>query len=233
VPAPCNHASGRFARLAKLVELVTGRPFDQDQEQRFSRYLDLLLVWNRVQRLTGHRSPQAVIQHLFEDSVLFQSRLPVGHVRMADIGAGAGIPGVPLRIIRPEVRLTLIESMRKRVSFLAGLKRELDLPDIEILEGRAEDLVKASGELEGAFDVVVSRAVSGLPVLIPTVMRYLKPGGQFITAGPPVGHVAEDRLKTAYAGIDAEYRRLDVPELGISRVFVMATKANTCADTIT
>ena len=176
-----------FLDLARAIRRLTGRHATQEEQQRFERYLALLLVWNRVHRMTGLGSPAEIVRGIFQHSLLFLRVLPPGPLVMADIGAGAGIPGVPLRIVRPEISLTLIESKRKPVSFLASLKRELNLPEMEVLEGRAEDLAREFPSLVGRFDVVVSRAAGSLPQLIPTAMQYLRNGGVFITSGPPAG----------------------------------------------
>jgi 16S rRNA (guanine527-N7)-methyltransferase len=139
---------------------------------------------------------------------------------MVDLGAGAGIPGVPLRIVRPEIALTLIESKRKRVSFLASLRRELGLEDVRILEGRAEDLVMESAELAGRFDVVVCRSVSPVPDLVPIAMKYLTPGGSFVASGPP----PEGMPLRAPNSLGIQAQTVSFPDLGLSRTFLSAIK---------
>ena len=139
---------------------------------------------------------------------------------MVDIGAGPGIPGVPLRIVEPGISLTLIESRRKRVSFLSVLKRELGLDDVRILEGRAEDLIIQLPELVDKFDLAVSRAVGPVEPLIPTALRYLKPGGLLIVSGPPPGNprpVIPPEVK-------GQWKITDFPALGLSRVFLVVSK---------
>ncbi|HEV8440227.1 MAG TPA: 16S rRNA (guanine(527)-N(7))-methyltransferase RsmG [Methylomirabilota bacterium] len=196
-----------------------GRPASAEERRLFGRYLDLLLQWNRVHRLTGLEAPSAIVRELFRDSLLFLTRLPLGPLRLADIGAGAGIPGVPLRIVRPDISLTLIESKRKSVSFLESLKRELGMPDVRVLEGRAEELLRSDPELSGQFDVVVTRAVGPLRRLLPVARRYLRPGGRFIASGPPPG--ATDSWSTPESPVDVE--ALHVPELDLRRTFLTAS----------
>ena len=100
---------------------------------------------------------------LFEDSLLFLPLLPDRPLRVVDIGAGAGIPGMPLRIVDERIEVTLIESKRKRVSFLKTLRRELGLEkSVVVEEGRAEALVSEVVRRDGAFDVAVARAVGNL-----------------------------------------------------------------------
>ena len=218
---PRTPAREPLAGLATVIKLLTGRPATPEEKKQFSQYLDLLIVWNRAQRLTGVLSPAAIVEDLFQDSLLFLSRLPPGRLVMADIGAGAGIPGVPLAIVRPEISLTLIESKRKRVSFLAALKRELGVSNVEILEGRAEDLITRSPELYEKFDVVVSRAVGPIHDLLPTVMAYLTVGGLFMGAGPPSTPKTQLQAMAAL-GVRCEVIRFS--EVGLTRTFLLAHK---------
>lgn len=206
------------AALAPAIELVTGRLDVSAEVEQFRRYLDLLLAWNRTHRLTGLRSPAAIVSELFQDSLLFLAKLPEGPLAVADIGTGPGIPGVPLRIVRPQISLTLIESRRKRGSFLASLVRDLDLSNVVLLEGRAEVLVEQRDDLAGRFDAVVSRAV-GLRVL-PAVMRFLKPGGLFLTGGSP--HHRD--VTWMQPGIALSRERVPFPRLGLTRDFLVGYK---------
>ncbi len=160
------------AILAPAIEALTGRSHTDAQLRRFRQYLDLLVAWNRTHRLTGFRSAEAIARGLFQDSLLFLARLPAGPVTMVDIGAGAGIPGVPLH--RPE--------------------------------------------LSESFEVVVARAVG--VHLLPTAMRYLKPGGLFVASGPP----AERAETPAQRAIAARWETIPFPELGISRTFLVGHK---------
>ena len=212
-----------FVELARVIRCLTGRDATLQERQRFKRYLDLLLGWNRVHRMTGLASPSEIIRNLFQDSLLFLRLLPQGPLVMVDIGSGAGIPGVPLRIVRPEISLTLVESRRKPVSFLASLKREINLSDTEILEGRAGVLTGQDPRLIGSFDVAVSRSVGSLSELILTAMEYLKNGGVFITSGPPAG-----KLRPAVPGrFDARWETVSVGEARLDRTFLLISKQET------
>src|SRR5580765_6959886 len=149
--------------LAHTARVLSGRPIGGEARGRFSQYLGLLLLWNRAQNLTGFESPPEIVRGLFEDSLLFLPLLPDRPLRVVDIGAGAGIPGMPLRIIDERIEVTLIESKRKRVSFLRTLRREIGLEkSVVVEEGRAEELVSEVIRREGPFDVAVARAVGNL-----------------------------------------------------------------------
>lgn len=154
------------------------------------------------------------------DSALFLPLFPPRPVRVADIGAGAGIPGLPLRILDPGIALTLIESRRKAVSFLSTVRRELDLMDVTVLHGRAEVLISQDTSLQGVFDVIVLRAVDRDAVLLEAVRNYLKPGGSFIASGPPPGEMAQP---AAAPGYRTEIKQVRYPDLGVNRSFVVGT----------
>jgi 16S rRNA (guanine527-N7)-methyltransferase len=135
--------------------------------------------------MTALDSPGAIARDLFLSSLLYLRFLPRLSVRIVDIGAGAGIPGLPLKLVEPGIGLTLIEAKRKRISFLRAVLRELELDDVQLQEGRAETLVASKPELAANFDVAVCRAVGPAETLWSVARKYLKPGGLFITTGPP------------------------------------------------
>ena len=206
--------------LAHTARVLSGRPIDAKARGQFSQYLDLLLLWNRAQNLTGFESAPEIVRGLFEDSLLFLPLLPDRPLRVVDIGAGAGIPGMPLRIIDEGIQVTLIESRRKRVSFLKAVRRELGLEEsVVIEEGRAEALVSAVVRRDGEFDVALARAVGNLEQVLPTALQYLKPGGVFIVSAPPPARLA---------GLDPQshgvWRILDYPDLAVKRGFFVAQR---------
>ena len=206
--------------LAHTARVLSGRPLDSKARGQFSQYLDLLLLWNRTQNLTGFESPPEIMRGLFEDSLLFLPLLPDRPLRVVDIGAGAGIPGMPLRIIDAGIEVTLIESKRKRVSFLKTVRRELGLEkSVVIEEGRAEVLVSEVVRRDGPFDVAVARAVGNLRQVLPSALQYLKPGGVFIVSAPP-----PTRLASLSAESLGEWRILDYPDLGLKRGYFVAER---------
>jgi 16S rRNA (guanine527-N7)-methyltransferase len=207
--------------LAEVVRQLLGRGLSRDERRRFGRYLDLLLLWNRTHRITGVSTPGEVVDKLFKDALLVLPLLPPGPIAVVDIGTGAGIPGVPLRIVDPRITLTLIEARRKRVSFLNELTRALDLPDVEILHGRAEALATERPGLAGRFDAAVSRAAGGAADLAKIASTYVKCDGVIVIAGPPPGR---GRLLSVEGSVCGEWRQIPYPELGISRVFFVARK---------
>lgn len=209
-----------IAELSAAIRTITGHPPTARAREQFARYLDLLLEWNRVHRLTGFESPADVAEKLFLDSALFLPFLPPGPLRLVDIGAGAGIPGVPLRLLDPRICLTLIESRRKRVSFLATVRRELAIEDVQIVHGRAEDLVVQDTELYEQFDVAVMRAVSRSRELLGAVRSSLRLGGTLIASGPPRGQTPDLDAD----GFRIEVKQVDYPRIGVSRRFLVGLR---------
>jgi 16S rRNA (guanine527-N7)-methyltransferase len=210
-------------RLFKAFPALLGRSVTPVERNAFGRYADLLILWNRTHHLTALKTRAEIGRGLFLDSLLFRAFLPQGPLRVLDIGAGPGIPGVPLRMVEPALSLTLIESKRKPVSFLNALARELGMADVVVRHGRAEDILIELPELEGKFDFVLSRAVGLRAGLIDTAMTYLRPGGSFLASGPPVGEAALS--KVVWEGQSA-WRRAEFPRIGMSRMFFMAIKGN-------
>jgi 16S rRNA (guanine527-N7)-methyltransferase len=208
--------------LAHTARVLSGRAIGVKARGQFSRYLDLLLLWNRAQNLTGFESPPEIVRGLFEDSLLFLPLLlPDRPLRVVDIGAGAGIPGMPLRIIDEGIEITLIESKRKRVSFLKTVRRELGLDNgLMIEEGRAEALASEVVRRDGEFDAAVARAVGNLRQVVPIALQYLKPGGVFIVSAPPPA-----RLAGLGAESHGEWRIVDYPDLGLKRGFFVAQRS--------
>lgn len=211
--------SDRLSELEAAVRSITGHRLTARARTQFSAYLELLLKWNRVHRLTGLGSAGDIVRKLFLDSVLFLVLIPDRPVSLLDMGAGAGVPGVPLRIVDPGISLTLVESRRKPVSFLLGLKRELGLDDVRIIHARAEAALVQCQDLKGEYDVVVSRAVRLSEPLVKVAFDYLKRGGVLIASGPP----PEERWSHTFAK-GLQIKTIQYPRLAISRTFLTAVK---------
>lgn len=173
------------AQLAQGLGTLLRRVPRERELEAFASYLSLLLRWNRVQSLTAYRKPMEILDKLFLDSLLFLPLLPAPPSRLLDLGSGAGIPGVPLKIVEPAYELTLAEARRRRTSFLSAVVRELALEGVRVLAGRAEILIEELPELEAAFDAVVTRGTGRPGEIVPLALQFLRPGGRLVASGPP------------------------------------------------
>ncbi len=153
----------------------------------FQTYYEELIAWNERANLTAITDYQEVQIKHFLDSLsclLVLEGLPIERWRYLDIGAGAGFPGLPLKIARPRMELTLLEAKKKRVRFLQHLVERLKLPGVAIIKGRAEELGRQPGHREG-YDLVLARAVATLPVLLEYALPLCRIGGIFLAQKGP------------------------------------------------
>jgi 16S rRNA (guanine527-N7)-methyltransferase len=168
--------------LAAGAHGILGRPLTAGEATKFDKYIELLTKWQRVQRLVGSTDPMWIVEHLILDSLLFLRLLPPSVKWILDLGSGAGLPGLPMKIVWRNVEMILIESRRRRTSFLTSAIRELQLEGARVVADRVED---REGELAGRFDAVVMRCTGHLDELIPLASRLVVPQGLVIASGPP------------------------------------------------
>ena len=142
------------------------------------RYADLLVEKNKVMNLTAITEPGDIATLHFLDSVAMLTLADLKEKKMADLGTGAGVPGMPLRIVEPSIRLTLLDSLNKRIDFLKEVCDDLGLSDVECIHGRAEEF--AVGHRE-SYDIVTSRAVANLQMLSELCLPLVKVGGYFLS----------------------------------------------------
>lgn len=145
-----------------------------EQEEKFLRYYEFLVQENQKYNLTAITSKEDVFCKHFLDSVLPTEEIEK-NAKVIDIGSGAGFPAVPLKIVRPDLKFTLVDSLNKRVNFLNQLFYKINLSDIEAVHSRAEDYIKNNRE---KFDISVARAVAPLNTLLEYMVPYLKVGGK-------------------------------------------------------
>jgi len=166
------------------------------------QYLELLARWNRTYRLTAVTEPSAMISRHLLDSL---SVLPVlvGH-RLLDVGAGAGLPGIPLAVARPDLSFVLLDSNGKKTRFMTHAAGRLGLKNVQVARARVEDY-----DGEGGFDTVISRAFANLPEFVRLAGRLCAPGGRLVAMK---GRLRTEELAGLSAGWRiAETRRLTVP----------------------
>lgn len=144
----------------------------------FDNYYKKLIMWNERVNLTAITNERDVIIKHFIDSLTLIKYLPSSAKSMIDVGTGAGFPGIPVKMIRGDLSLTLLDSLEKRVRFLNEVIIESSLTDVSIIHGRAEDLARDPLHREN-YDVGTARAVASLSVLSEYILPFVKPGGVF------------------------------------------------------
>ena len=151
------------------------------QKRQFDRYYELLIEWNRVMNLTGITEYDEVNLKHFTDSLTIVRIKNMENVStLIDVGTGAGFPGIPIKIAFPHIKVTLLDSLNKRIKFLNQVVEELDLKDVVTLHGRAEDYAKKE-EYREQFDLCASRAVANLSTLSEYCLPFIKKGGCFVS----------------------------------------------------
>jgi len=144
-----------------------------------------LRKWYRVHRLIGSDEPIWIVEQVFLDSLLFRRVLPRDARSVLDAGSGAGIPGIPLKLVEPELLLTMVESRQRRASFLSAAMRELSLNRTNLIAARLETVVR---EFHDQFDAVVARCAGNIGYLFGIGAHLVRPGGIIIASGPPREH---------------------------------------------
>jgi 16S rRNA (guanine527-N7)-methyltransferase len=147
--------------------------------EHFKAYLAVLLEWNAKMNLTGITEPEDIWHKHFLDSLTVLEALPQSAKRLIDIGTGAGFPGLPIAIVRPDLDITLLEATGKKVKFLEHMILTLGLKNVAAIQGRAEVLNKEKA-YKGKYDIALARAVAMLPVIAGYALPFLKPGGVII-----------------------------------------------------
>jgi 16S rRNA (guanine527-N7)-methyltransferase len=161
--------------------LLNGIELTDEQVEQFLLYYEMLIQWNEVMNLTAITEFDEVLIKHFIDSTAIHQIVDMNKVqKMIDVGTGAGFPGIPLKIIYPDMEITLLDSLNKRIQFLQTVCEKLNLSKVECIHGRAEDFGRNPSYREN-YDLCVSRAVANLSTLSEYCTPFVRVGGKFVS----------------------------------------------------
>lgn len=170
---------------------------NDEQKEKFYIYMELLIDWNKKINLTAITEPKDVITKHFIDSITIFKELKIGS-KTIDVGTGAGFPGIPIKIVDESAKVTLLDSLNKRITYLEDVIENLKLKDIESIHGRVEEIANKK-EYREKYDVATSRAVAALNILVEYLLPLVKIGGKCICMkGPEI----KEELKNAEKAIN-------------------------------
>lgn len=200
---------------------------NKKQLNQFMDYKKLLLIWNEKVNLTAITQADEIISKHFVDCISILCGTKIGQgASIIDVGTGAGFPGVPLKIMRPDISITLLDSLNKRISFLEALVAKLEINGVLCVHSRAEDGGKNPLYRE-KFDFCVSRAVANLAVLSEYCLPFIKVGGFFISLkGPDINEEIEAAKKAiqVLGGSVEKVVNIQIPHTDIKHSLVMIKK---------
>ncbi len=214
------------------VELLArgAREFDLDlspaQLDQFARYADLLIVWNLRFNLTSIVDPRDIVIKHFLDSLSAVRSIPPDLIKLIDVGAGAGLPGLPIKLARPEISLTLLEATRKKCDFLKAVIDDLGLSNVQVINARAEEAGQREEHRE-QYDIAIARALAEMPTLIEYLLPLVQVGGLALAQKSKEAEKETQRATAAIATLGGRLREVlpvVVPELNESRYLVIVEK---------
>lgn len=216
-----------FAEILKNAAEEYGISLSDTQLRQFDRYQELLVEWNQKMNLTALTEPKDVaIKHMIDSVSVYDEKWFSEGMSVIDVGTGAGFPGLPLKILCPSLKVTLLDSLNKRVKFLETVVSELGLSDIVCVHARAEEAARQKQYRE-KFDAVVSRAVARLPILAEYDLPFVRVGGFFAAMkGAKYEEEAEEAKKAVklLGGGEPVLREIKLPGLEDKRGIIYIRK---------
>lgn len=222
----------RFEEEMSKKSKILGVRFSVEQIEQFYKYMNLLIEWNEKMNLTAITEPKEIILKHFIDSITILKYID-DNSKLVDVGTGAGFPGVPLSIMNPTLKITLVDSLNKRLIFLQEVVKELNLKNIEIVHARAEEFGQNKNYRE-KFDIATSRAVANLATLSEYLVSLVKIGGKIISMK---ASNAKEEINDAQKAIEVlggkieKIEEFDLPESDIGRTIIIIDK-NKCTPAI-
>ena len=169
-----------FEEILAARAAEAGIPLTAEQIEQFSVYHEMLLDWNTRMNLTALTAPEDVaVKHIIDSLTAYDAALFDGARTLIDVGTGAGLPGIPLAVYAPHLTVTLLDALNKRVRFLTEVTAAMGLQNVRCIHARAEEAARTA-EHRAAYDIVVSRAVARLPVLLEYTLPFVRVGGTLL-----------------------------------------------------
>jgi 16S rRNA (guanine527-N7)-methyltransferase len=202
-------------------------PYSEEIEEKFIVYRDLLKEWNKKINITSIEEDEDIyVKHFIDSLLILNEDNAAENKTIIDVGTGGGFPGLPLKIVNDNYRITLLDSLRKRIDFLAEVVKALNLKNVELIHGRAEDYGQNKKYRE-SYDICVSRAVAPLNVLSEYCIPFVKVGGYF--AAYKSDNISQeisnsDNAIKKLGGKIKEIKKISIPGTDINRKIVIIEK---------
>ena len=197
----------------------------EKQLKQFYDYMNILIEWNKVMNLTNIIEPEEVIKKHFIDSLTVLKHIKEDD-SIIDVGTGAGFPGIPIKIAYPKTKITLLDSLNKRIKFLDEVINKLELKDIKTIHGRAEEFAHNNNYREN-YNIAIARAVASLNVLSEYLLPFVKVGRHAIgmkgTKGKEEAIEGENAIKIL-GGKIKEIQEFELPKTDIYRAIIIIEK---------
>ena len=202
----------------------------EKQLNQFYDYMNILIEWNKVMNLTNITEPSEIIQKHFIDSLTVLKHIKEDD-SIIDVGTGAGFPGIPIKIVYPKTKVTLLDSLNKRVKFLNEVISELELKDIKTIHGRAEEIAH-DGNYREKYNIAIARAVASLNVLSEYLSPFVRIGGYAIGMKGTKGKEEAIEAKNAIKILGGEITNIEefkLPQTDMYRTIIIIEKKK-CTD---
>jgi len=219
--------STEFHELARAAESLFRARLSGGQLHAFSLYARELLAWNQRANLTAITGPHEIaVKHFLDSLSCLLALKPRAGDKLIDVGSGAGFPGIPLKIASPQIRLGLVESIRKKADFCRHIVQLLGLEAVQVLQARAEQLGR-DPKYRGQYDWAVARAVARLPVLLEYLLPLLRVGGVAIAQKGESGPAEAEQARPALKALGGELQQVipvELPGTSETRYLIVVNK---------